>query len=61
MPRISYLEKITRLLVGACYFFMDKTNVIIAIINIIMYTYSIVITSLIRDDGITAQLGINMP
>ena len=24
-----------------------------------MYTYSIVITSLIRDDGITAQLGIN--
>ncbi len=38
---------------------MDKTNVIIAIIKIIMYTYSIVITSLIRDDGITAQLGIN--
>ena len=46
-------------LVRACYFFMDKTNVIIVIINIIMYTYSIVITSLYKGDGITAQLGLN--
>ena len=36
---------------------MDNINVIIAIIKIIMYTNSIVITSLQRDDGITAQLG----
>ncbi|MBQ2284507.1 MAG: hypothetical protein II244_02435, partial [Clostridia bacterium] len=38
------------------YFFMAMINTIKVMIYIIMYTYSIAITSFQGDDGITAQL-----
>lgn len=55
--KTNIIIKITLLaLVGWRYFFMVNISANSAIMNIIMYTYSISLTSFIRDDDITAQL-----
>ena len=50
------IKKITLLLGGGRYFFMEITKSNKIIINDIMYSLSIAITSFRGDDGITAQL-----
>ena len=54
MPKEN--EIITLLLGGGRYFFMEITKSNKIIINDIMYSLSIAITSFRGDDGITAQL-----
>jgi len=54
---LRLFKKITLMLCkGWRYFFMVMISTIKVIIYIIMYTYSIAITSFQGDDGITAQL-----